>query len=877
MPGGTESTLVIHPNGASDLTMGLAASEPYAGSTPYIVPLQTLDFNEEARWQIVYDQAPPGEGGEAVGEYGPLVGVGFQVVIKENTRAEMVSAYNALQGALRNRSGGTIEYKPDGIGAGVLSTFYHYVRSRPPRLLDVPGNRWDAAPKGDGMYTLYVEVEFLTQPIATSDPDSPATISALTATIQNWVDASPAQTNRVTIDADDLKGTMPALVRILAQPGSGQYLGRLIVFKRDEGTLANFVNVYEAEDASAIYPSVAWTEIADTDRGDGAYMRCLPNTDANGVEQGLRFTIANPGDHEGRFAVFGVGYDDAAAEGVWTHQAKVVVGNVIQEGADDWEMDGLQSWGLVYAGEFELPATPLSGVESGYDVGPYIEWYSTRASGASEFRLDGLLLVYVGDSERQGTALDVPCADVDQATSIAGVSNSEELLIENFTDDAGLIRELAHVVAQTDGDFKRALATAARGDFVTLEPGRDHLLVFVQERALTTILEDDFESYKSSRWLPVALFDDDEAWGGISGSTTSFVTATRVEGTHALNVDTNGAALWGRAVWTNDFDLSNEGRFTDDDFVCIMLKPSDVTYLEEFEVWFMNGSDYFIATIPSTGIVADYNFKTVKKADFTESGSPDWADIDMTHIRFSLDTLNDQNCDYDYLRIEKADPDDADNPNATGTQWDLQPVGGIWTITEDVSGAGATLACLDIESGVEKSALIDETTPGAVRFRARVMAKRDAGYAGILWRAGTDTLTEGAEDTYAALLDVTNDELLVREYAAGTPTNLDNPAFTSAVDTWYVVGVIAKGDTFRVYATAASNLSDDDDVFDAAYLLSTVVDATLATGKCGVMSISTLGRFDAVKLSSLPDRVIPADEITLAGQAIWRTIAPFGE
>jgi hypothetical protein len=231
----------------------------------------------------------------------------------------------------------------------------------------------------------------------------------------------------------------------------------------------------------------------------------------------------------------------------------------------------------------------------------------------------------------------------------------------------------------------------------------------------------------------------------------------------------------------------------------------------------------------------------------------------------------------DAIRIEKADPDDANNPNATGDQWDFQPVGGYWTITEDVSGAGATLACLDVESGVEKAALIDETTPADVRFRARVMAKRDTGYAGIVWRAGNDTLTEGAEDCYAALLDIANDDLLVREYASGSATQLDNPSFTCAVDTWYVVGVIAKGSTFYVYATAASNLSDDDDVFSTSYLLATVTDSTLTSGKCGVMSISTLGRFDDVKLVSLQDRVIPADTLALEGKAIFRTIAPFCE
>ena len=204
-------------------------------------------------------------------------------------------------------------------------------------------------------------------------------------------------------------------------------------------------------------------------------------------------------------------------------------------------------------------------------------------------------------------------------------------------------------------------------------------------------------------------------------------------------------------------------------------------------------------------------------------------------------------------------------------------MGGHWTITEDISGAGDTLACLDTESGVEKAALIDETTPNDVKYRAKVMAKRDAGYAGIVWRAGDDTLTEGTEDCYAAVLDIANDKVLVREYNNGAVTQKDDPAFTCVVDTWYTIGVIVKGSEFRVYATASANLTDEDDVFSAAYLLSTVTDATFTTGKCGVMSISTLGRFDEVKLVSLQDRMIPADQITLTGKAVFRTVAPFME
>jgi hypothetical protein len=87
--------------------------------------------------------------------------------------------------------------------------------------------------------------------------------------------------------------------------------------------------------------------------------------------------------------------------------------------------------------------------------------------------------------------------------------------------------------------------------------------------------------------------------------------------------------------------------------------------------------------------------------------------------------------------------------------------------------------------------------------------------------------------------------------------------------------VVAKGSTFKIYATATANLTDDDDVFDDDYLIMSVTDASYTSGKCGLMCFTAGARFDEVKLVSLQDGVVPTDEITLEGKAIWRTIAPF--
>jgi len=68
---------------------------------------------------------------------------------------------------------------------------------------------------------------------------------------------------------------------------------------------------------------------------------------------------------------------------------------------------------------------------------------------------------------------------------------------------------------------------------------------------------------------------------------------------------------------------------------------------------------------------------------------------------------------------------------------------------------------------------------------------------------------------------------------------------------------------------------DDSEIFGDSHLKKSFTDATYASGKVGLMSQSTLGRFDDVVLESIEDKVVPADQITVSGQAVFRTIAPF--
>lgn len=878
MTHGTGSTLVLHPDGQSDLTFNLSGALGSVTTCTYIVDLGRLDFNEEARWQWAYEQGPLG--GRVVGNTAQLVPLRLALIIKAVSSDYRKEAYRVLQQAVMNRRGGTLEYLPEGAGASTLSTFYHYVASAPPRVLDDTRNRWDADPV-DGWYTLQVEVDLQTQPLATSDPASLVAIAS--ATLDNWYDTTAGQTNRLTVDADDLLGSFPALTRFFIAPASGQRLGRVTLFTRSaaDGTLADLVTVYEAQDAAIIAPSVAWAEVVDATRGGGAYMRCLPNSDANNVAHGLSFTLLNPEAAHGRFAVFGVVYDDAYPAGVWTHQVKLVSGNIAQTGESDYYAATTQNWQLLFAGEFELPLTDLADVTAGYAAGPYLEWYSTRASGTSEFRLDGLALVWVSDAlgpEGEGTALDVPCADGDVGYIQGGVVAPQQLFIENLLGVAGQIAERAYVVNGA-GNLQRILSGAPKGDFVTLAPGHDHALVVLQERAAGDTFTDDFSGYRSSRWLPVAEMESAEAWGYESPQAAA-ETTNYIEGAQARKIvfpDTNqyydqwdfgGIAL----------DLAAEERFTDDDYVCLAVYVSR-SEIENVAVQFRSGTagfEYVWATL-----AAGWNFLYIKRSEFSEvPTAPSWANITALLYYGTLSGSYgvDETLITDYWRIEKADPDNAAIPNATGDVWNFQPAAGVWAITEDVAEdtPGATLAYLysTAHLGV---ALLDMDTPDDLRFTARAYAKRDAGSVGVFWR-GDETLmlASGHEQGYAALLNAASNNWGLYRYTSGVATGLYTHSTGVSTDKWYTLGVEAKDSTHRLYCALSSGLSyDDSAVFDAAYLRTTVVDATYSSGKIGFLAQGTLGRFDDVVVESLADQHVPADQITVTGQALFRTIAPF--
>ncbi len=873
MAGGTNSTFVLHPRGQSDLTLTLNRDSP-EGAESYLilVDLGSLRFAEELRVQWTYEHNAIGAG--AYSSEVVVVPLVFQAIISATSVANRAAGYRALADAVTNRRGGTVEYAPDDIGPGARTTYYHYLPSAPPRLLEEPRNRWDADQKSRRVYSIVVSVELQTLPLATSDPDTPVELTELTAaTLDNW--QGGGLSNQVEISTENLAGSEPALVQLTVTPASGQSLGRVIIAHRtsDDGTLANLSTVYEAEDATVIPPTTSWVEVADVSRGGGAYMRCAPA--ANDAQQGLRFTLQNPEDHRGRFAVFGVGYDAGGVQGVWTHQVKLRAGNVVQEGPDDYYAASPYSWQLIYAGEFELPLTEFSDLTQGYDAGPYLEWYSSRASGDTEFWLDAVIVVPItdrlGDEVR---VLDVPCSDE------TGVASPELLLIENVLNADGRQSDRAYVVA-ADYDLKRINTVAPRGKFLTLDPGHDHRLIVLSERFNGVVFSDTFKDDLDNRVIVIQRFDDYtdmEVYFGIG--------PLSLDTDHVLEGDQNVAiTLYAPTVWLKAWngiavDYERNDMFTDDDYIVLSLWCENGALLDSVDIvfWDINGGS---CQYQFTGLATGWNFLKAKKSAFTASDI-DWTIVSQWDIHFNVsDTVA---VALDYLRVEKADPV-GDYPNPLGGDWDISPTDGRWTITEDVDedAPGATLACL-LTSGTAYAEIEDHTMTD-LRYRARLMAvEREDGNIGITWRSSV--ATPGVEQGYKAQVtmqvipgDIFSAGMEIVRLTSGVETGLDSiDKANVTVGRWYTMGVMAKGSAHRVYLALTSGLGyDDDNVFQTEHLKFAFTDATFASGKCGVVVESTQGRFDEVVIESITDRVVPTDEVTLAGSALFRTVSPFDD
>jgi len=850
MASGADSTLVLHPEGLSDITFDLTGAAARS-SGGYVVSLDTLRLNEAKRLEIAYSEGPNVEGGEAISFSNPLVTVTFSVLVYGTTQAIMIQKVEDLLAAVANQKGGTLEYKPDGLGAGIRSTFYHYEQSPPPE----PRERWDKGPHDSGLYRMQVGVELQTQPFATSDPDSPVSVLNAT-TVYNQDDSAVGY---ATISAANLKGTEEALTQLRIrnmESGTWAAIQRLWYARRTQGTLGNFSPILEGGTADSD-SSIHWSTESDTTRRSDNFLRYAPPQAANDLWAYRYYDISNITDHEGKAAVAVICRSLAESREDWDLKAALRVADVIVETAVK-NVSTVGMWTVLILGELDIPPTPISDDES-YATKLYL--YLRRNSGDenSAIDIDFVDLLYVDEYPQQVTISD-------------GFTDSYKLLLEN------LKRELCHVVDQSTLALDRVATPIC--PLLRLKPGGDNRIDFIWERLIASI-EDGFDDYEAWRWLQAAGFESDEPWSTDNGGSVD--TTYYAEGSQALRITPNigggGSSFWEYGEW----DLDTEGRFSADDFVYIAVYK-DAAFSPDvdgtFTLYFTDtGNGQYTKATDANTLANGWNAVKYKKSDFGASGSPSWSSINTLSIVLI-------NCGttgflvFDDWRISKADPDYATLGNDTGDVWDFMR--DVWHIEEQDSTDHA-LGCIDNAAALEQVALIHEAPPTDIKLLASVRAKRDDGEVGLVFRCADGT--SGSEDMAAFFIDTNSDKLELMKWAAGSASDIATALDqTTAPDTNYWLGVRMIGNRVRCYfgTSKAAIWDDEHNEFVASARKFNETDSVfasggaLASGQCGVLSIGTLGRFDDVELYGLAGH-IPGDTIEVEAKALYRTIYPFRE
>jgi len=801
--------------------------------------LSSIDLNEEARIRFEYAQYQHREGGEVRDTRYPLVPITFtaRVVGLGDTidvRIEdLLEKCSDLMRAIYN-SNGYLRYKPDGMGATVLDTYYRYIQSVLPRPLMGEKEYW-ARSRMTGGSTTYLEgipsrqfeITLMTQPIAMSDPDNPYEVLVAT-TLKNIGDGG--SDDNLTITAATIRGSVPATTRIIAHPltaGDDAAIGALWIAKRTSG-LGSFVSTYLTATHQA--PVGVWSTVADPARCGNAYYRCTPA--ANNTIYATRYTISNWASHKGRAAILVVVRNNSVEIGDFDVYYRWAIANYPLVG-EKKQLSQVASWEALLLGEIDLPETEMSSQE---DLDLYIDICIERIAGSATFDLDCLKLLYTDEAAIQ---VDMPAGE--------GASTTHSFLLENFDE------EIAHaIVHATD---KLAYICNPYGDFITLEPDVDNRLDIAWERYAILVFEDDFSGY-ADYWLKIGDFEPDETWSDGSGQTDYYV-----EGEQALGENTVSFSAF--LYFDPTLDLSSWN--ATGSFVCFYFRTSaacstaGVTFSTDTPLYWC----YFKTDIaPGAG----EHFYEWKLSDFTRNLGGDWGKIESVQARAEHAFARDYR--FDDLRLSSADPYDSNKHNDTGGVWEFPT--GHWHIYE-LDGATKSLGQIDVESGIEKVALIYTDYGADVKYSARVRAKRDDGKVGLVFRCSDGT--GGSEDCYAFLLDTDNDEVLLRSYVAGAPSNVAAAvAYSCDKDTNYYLGVIANGTSIQCFVSPS--LATLWDVGNREF---SVTDSDQASGKCGLMTIDTLGRFTNVKLEAFKDLHIPGDQIQLSAHSIFRTIYPFHE
>lgn len=193
-------------------------------------------------------------------------------------------------------------------------------------------------------------------------------------------------------------------------------------------------------------------------------------------------------------------------------------------------------------------------------------------------------------------------------------------------------------------------------------------------------IQDKFDTYGSSAltplgslyWLSLAKVGPSESWT-LSPTNLATWVSTPVEGAKAIRLVSNSPGLVTYIALAKAMNLTQEGRFTNDDYLVIQTNIANyenqqVTIIFYNSGVYPSGSGYQ----RTFGTTVDFGSPFVaKRSEFTPYGpSPNWATLAGIQIHVTNSSMTNLDMTLDDIRIVKADPDDATAYNDTGRAWD---------------------------------------------------------------------------------------------------------------------------------------------------------------------------------------------------------------
>lgn len=378
----------IHPDRLSSITceiVGEAESDGYA--TNYLVDPNTIDMNEPDRLSIIYSE----DGRFGVAQWGrqQLVPIGFTVWVWGTSQTNAIANARALQRAISNPHGGYIEYRPLGLSSSVLTTWYRYLSTRPPQLVDGGVAFSNYVMEKFGRFNTgqqyAVRLDFgdvMTHAWATSDPDSPGTLVS-TTTIDNCDDAD--QDNYIVVNNSTIKGD--GAWPIIVVEYNNSTIKYLLLHHRSmpDGSSSNL----DYLESGNFHSRTNFTTQASAGLSGGSYERCSSATGDIKWLANTGWDLSYLGKVTPLIAI------QATVDEVWKLTFKCE-GSGVLSSSSEYEYTGTGDWAIFELPEIDFP--PFNWqlfIDDGSTpaIGTYISQltfalYVERLSGSGTFDID---------------------------------------------------------------------------------------------------------------------------------------------------------------------------------------------------------------------------------------------------------------------------------------------------------------------------------------------------------------------------------------------------------------------------------------------------------------------------------------------------------